>query len=209
MNRLIGLIIVATLLLTACGDKEAREYAGKLVPVLDGYQQQLADKIKAEKQSYERLAAAYVDARKDDILIRLASQRTNRALDATDTFFGERKVPNRSELIGLLQDYAKNDFDMTRSLFQEGMDSRSLYLADLESLEIELQKIKLLKQTLTQLSKPDSDVKRLKATAEAIAQTVDATKDLFAADVKSKVDTSKAAGQTAAGDKGKKINPAP
>lgn len=205
MNKgILVLITVTTLFLTACGDKEARDYAGKLVPVLDGYQEQLTLKIKEEKKSYERLANTYVDARKDDVLIRLLSQRTNRAMDAGDAVVADGKAPNRSDLMKVLQDYAKEDFGMTRSLFQEGMNSRSRYLADIEDLEIELQKIKLLKEALMQLAKPDSDVKQLKAAAEAIAKTAETTKALFPAEGKPQVNTSKPVAQTPTDDKGKK-----
>ena len=201
---ILVLITVATFVLSGCGDKEAREYASKLIPVLDGYQQQLTAKVKEEKKSYERLADAYVGARKDDIMIRLASQRVNRSMDAADTLVADGKAPTRSELVTLLQDYAKTDFDMTRSLLQEGMDSRSRYLADVENIELELQKVKLLKEALTQLAKPDSDVKRLKAAAEAIAKTKDATTKLMSAEVQAQIDQLKTSAQTAAKDKGKK-----
>jgi hypothetical protein len=201
---ILVLITVATFVLSGCGDKEARDYARKLIPVLDGYQQQLTAKIKEEKKSYERLADAYVGARKDDIMIRLASQRVNRSMDAADTLVADGEVPTRSELVALLQDYAKTDFDMTRSLLQEGMDSRSRYLADVENIELELQKVKLLKEALTQLAKPDSDVKRLKAAAEAIAKTKDATTKLMSAEVQAQIDQLKTSAQSAAKDKGKK-----
>lgn len=163
-------------------------------------------KINAEEKSYERLATAYVNARKDDIIIRLASQRASRAREAADVIMADGKAPTRSDIITLLQDYAKADFDMTRSLFQEGMDSRSRFLADLEDLEIELQRIKLLRETLTELAKPDSDVKRLKATAEAIAKTKEATTKLFSADSKSAVKESKSVTEAAADTKGKKTD---
>ncbi len=201
---ILVLITAATFVLSGCGDKEAREYASKLIPVLDGYQQQLTAKVKEEKKSYERLADAYVGARKDDIMIRLASQRVNRSMDAADTLVADGKAPTRAELVALLQDYAKTDFDMTRSLLQEGMDSRSRYLADVESIELELQKVKLLKEALTQLAKPDSDVKRLKAAAEAIAKTKDATTKLMSAEVQAQIDQLKTSAQATAKDKGKK-----
>lgn len=207
MNKLLlVLIIIATFSLSGCGDKEAREYARRLIPVVDAYQNELTTKKNAEQKAYQQLADAYVKARKDDIVIRLAGQRVSRATQAADTIVADEKVPTRSEIIALLQDYAKEDFGMTRSLFQEGMDSRSLLLADLENLEIELQRIKLLKEALGELARPDSDVKRLKAAAQSLAKGKGELDKLFSAEAKAQVDQMKTSAKAGAGDKGKKTN---
>ena len=63
-------------------------------------------------------------------VIRLAGQRVSRATQTADAIVADGKMPTRSEIIALLQDYAKADFDMTRSLFQEWI--RGAGLADLE-----------------------------------------------------------------------------
>ena len=208
MNKLmIVLVVVSTFCLSGCGDKEAREYARRLIPVVDTYQHELTTKINAEEKSYQQLARAYVRASKDDVMIRLASERLSRATATADTIVDDGKIPTRSEIIGLLKDYAKSDFDLTRSLFQEGMDSRSRFLTDLENLEIELQRVKLLKEALTELAKPDSDVKRLKAAAESLAKTKGELDKLLSAETKSSPDpAAKTAAHAGAGDTGKKTN---
>jgi hypothetical protein len=51
MKKVILPMLIITLVsfFTGCGDKEAQEYAAKLIPVLDRYQEQLSQKIKAEQ----------------------------------------------------------------------------------------------------------------------------------------------------------------
>ena len=84
----IILLLLATIFLSSCDDKEAREYATKMIPVLDSYQEQISQKIKAEKESYNELADTYDEARKKDITLRLTNERRRRAEVAGDRIAG-------------------------------------------------------------------------------------------------------------------------
>lgn len=174
MSRLRAMLLVLiSLALSGCGDKEAREYAAKLIPVLDSYQEQLSQKIKAEQDSYEELAANYEEARKTEITLRLASERNTRSFELGEEFATASKPPTLSKILEGIQKYADNDFKATQGILEEGLDARSRYLTDLESLEVELQKIKLLKESLKELAKSKKDFKQFQE-ATAFLLTTDA-----------------------------------
>jgi hypothetical protein len=187
-KALTSLLIIAALSLSGCGDKEAREYAAKLIPVLDSYQEQLSQKIKAEQGSYKELAAAFEEARKADLSLRLSFERTTRSEDLGEELAGADDPPTLSEILTPLQEYAKVDFDTTQSLLQEELNARSKYLTDLESLEIELQKIKVLKEALQELAKSKSDFKKFKSATEFLLKTDEGINKLLCTDLKKQLD---------------------
>jgi outer membrane murein-binding lipoprotein Lpp len=193
MNKLIVAVLsIAVVSLSGCGDKEAREYASKLVPVLDSYQEQLSSKIKAERESYGELADSYEEARQEDISLRLSMERRNRSEALAEELITSSNAPRLANIIGPLKEYAKLDFDTTRTLLDEQMDSRSKYLADLESLEIEAQKIKALKESLEDLAKSKASFKKFKGTADFIAKTEEGMNTLLCADFKKQIEELKA-----------------
>ena len=205
MKKLLtSLLIIGVISLSGCGDKEAREYAAKLIPVLDSYQEQLSQKIKAEQDSYEELADTYEEARKGDIEIRLENDRKRRSEDLGERIANAKDAPTLSQILASLQDYGKSDFETTQSLLQEGMDARSKYLTDLESIEIELQKIKLLKEALKELSKSKGDFKHFKEATDSLLNTHEGVNQLLCVDLKKQLGELTAAKAAAAGEDEKK-----
>jgi len=205
-KSIVLLLIMAVVSLSGCGDKEARQYAAKLVPVLDSYQEQLSQKIKAEQDCYQELAAAYEEARKADISIRLASERERRSEDLAERLAKSKDAPTLSQLFASLQEYAKSDFETTQTVLQEGIDARSKYLDNLESLEIELQKVKLLKEALQELGKGKSDFSNFKGAADFLIKTEAEVDKQFCADLKKQLDQlTKDVGKAATPEEKKKI----
>jgi outer membrane murein-binding lipoprotein Lpp len=185
MNRLIAIILVlGSVLLSGCGDKEAREYAAKLIPVLDSYQEQLSQKIKVEQDSYQELADNFEQARQDDIKTKSEKERFVRAEDLGVEIAGSKSPPSLLKILDEVQKYADEDFKTSKELLQEGLDTRSKHLSDLESLEVELQKIKLLKESLTELAKGKSGFKQFKEATEFVLQTDSEINKLLCVDLK-------------------------
>jgi hypothetical protein len=190
MKRLTALMLfLGSVMLSACGDKEARDYAEKLIPVLDSYQEQLSQKIKAEQEFYSELADNFEQARQDDIKTRLEKERAVRSQDLGEQFARSNTPPSLSRILEEVQKYADEDFKTTKALLQEGLDTRSKHLADLESLELEVQKVKLLKQSLNELSKGKSGFKKFKEATEFILQTEAEINKLLCIDLKKNLAT--------------------
>lgn len=205
MKKKLALLIITVVSLSGCGDKEAREYAAKLIPVLDSYQEQLSQKIKAEQDSYEELAQTYEEARKADVTIRLNAERTRRSEEIGERISNASQPPTLSQILAPLQDYAKLDFETTQTLLQEGLETRSKYLADLESLEIELQKIKALKAALQELAKSKSDFKKFKEASDFLLKSNEGVNKLLCGDLKEQLKQLKADLAGATGNEKKKI----
>ena len=205
MKKLIVLsLIVAVVGLSGCGDKDAREYAAKLGTVLDSYQEQLSQKIKAEQTSYEELAAAYEEARKADIDIRLAGEREKRSEDLGEKVAKSKDAPTLSQLFASLQEYGKLDFETTQTVLQETIDARSKYLDNLESLELELQNVKLLKAALQELAKGKSEFAKFKGAGEFLLATDGEINKQVCTDLKKQLDQLTKDKGTASSDKDKK-----
>jgi DNA repair exonuclease SbcCD ATPase subunit len=206
MRKLTALLAIAVAVsLSGCGDKEAREYAARLIPVLDSYQEQLSQKIKAEQESYTELAKAFEEARKEDVTTRLMAERNRRSEELGEKISGAKEPPALSQIFASLQDYAKSDFETTQSLLEESLDARSKYLADLESLEVELQKVKLLKEALKELAKSKSDFKKFKEAADFALKTDEGITKLLCADLKKQLDQLKAEKDAAKDEDKKKL----
>jgi predicted small lipoprotein YifL len=172
MKRLIPvLLILSVVSLTGCGDKEAREYAAKLLPVLGDYQTELSQKIKAEQETYDTTDRRFTEAAKREITIRLAAERRNRSEELGDEIARADDPPTMSEVLAALEDYGDHDFKTTQSILGAAMNTRSSYVAELENLEIELQKIKLLKESLTELAKSKTGSKEFKEAAAFLQKT--------------------------------------
>jgi outer membrane murein-binding lipoprotein Lpp len=205
MKKLMVLsLLVAVVGLSGCGDKDAREYAAKLGTVLDSYQEQLSQKIKAEQTSYEELAAAYEEARKADIDIRLAGEREKRSEDLGEKVAKSKDAPTLSQLFASLQEYGKLDFETTQTVLQETIDARSKYLDNLESLELELQNVKLLKAALQELAKGKSDFAKFKGAGEFLLATDGEINKQVCTDLKKQLDQLTKDKGTASSDKDKK-----
>ena len=205
MKKLIVLsLLVAVVGLSGCGDKDAREYAAKLGTVLDSYQEQLSQKIKAEQTSYEELAAAYEEARKADIDIRLAGEREKRSEDLGEKVAKSKDAPTLSQLFASLQEYGKLDFETTQTVLQETIDARSKYLDNLESLELELQNVKILKAALQELAKGKSDFAKFKGAGEFLLATDGEINKQVCTDLKKQLDQLTKDKGTASSDKDKK-----
>jgi len=189
MKRLtVTLLVLIVLSMPACKDQEAREYAARLIPVLDSYQEQLSQKIKAEQESYQELADNFEAARKDAVVDDLAKERVVRSEELGEETALAKNAPTFSAIIGPVLKYGNHDFETTRTLFEEALGARSRYLTELESLEIDLQKIKLLKESLTQLAKQKKDFQQLKEGSTFLNETHVAIEKLDCSDLKNEVD---------------------
>ncbi len=189
MKRLtITLLVLISLSMPSCKDQEARDYAAKLIPVLDSYQEQLSQKIKAEQESYQELADNFESARKEAVVDNLAKERVVRSEELGDEVASSRNAPTLSTIIAPVLKYGNQDFETTQALFQEALGARSRYLTELESLEIDLQKIKLLKESLQELAKSKKDFQQLKEAAGFLNETHAAIEKLDCDDLKNEVD---------------------
>ena len=145
-------------------------------------------KASALNSRHARPSATFEEARKADIEIRLTNERLRRSEDLGERLSKAREAPTLAQLFASLQEYAKSDFETTQTVLQEAMDARSKYLDNLESLEIEFQKVKLLKEALRDLSKGKSDFASFKGATDFLLATDKEVNKLLCADLKKQLD---------------------
>lgn len=158
-------LILSLLLLTGCGDKEAREYAGKLAEVLTTYQAQVVKKIKAEQQYYQNSAQIYSTARRQEIISTLNTERLNRIDRLADSLMQGAKL-SPSEIHKLIADYAKLDFDSTRIIYEKESDDTAEYLTGVENLQLQAASINALVKALQSLSEEKGSLSQLKSVVD-------------------------------------------
>jgi hypothetical protein len=175
------LLPVATLaafaLTTGCSDKEARDYAALLVTVVERYQAQIGRKVAAERKSYKDLAGVFAQAQTDDMIDSLLLDRTERSQAVAAQLVNGEIAPSR--IPDLLRAYAAHDFDQTRQIFQREMDAGAHYLAGLEDLNAEAEKIETLHKLLQGLA----DGKGLATRSKDLTAFAQATAAQYSSDI--------------------------
>ena len=163
MKKILCLVLLAVGFLSGCSDKEAREYAGKLAEVLRTYQAEVVKKIKAEQETYKDLKSTYSYARQQNVQLTVDMQRFRRRDLLADQMLKDKDFGiTPSKMQELLTDYALYDFENTKELlFAEG-DMLASESVDLETLKFEVQRIEALIKVLDELSKPKSDINKLR-----------------------------------------------
>jgi protein involved in sex pheromone biosynthesis len=163
MNRVLGIIVICSaFLLTGC-DEEAQQYAKELKQVLGSYQEQVERKNNAEQAAYRSLTSYYAHAQEEDLFFKLQLERNERVRKLADEYVkGQRSAPTNTELRALLKDFGNFDFEETRKGLEDESDVNTRYLANLESLQLETEKMESLSKALDSLSKPKRPLTQLK-----------------------------------------------
>lgn len=155
------LLLCAVLVCAACKDEEAREYARHLADTLKSYKTELNKKIKAEQEASKMQATTYAYTQQTDALLALENDRFKRAgLLAESLLQGSKLSP--SDIQRLLGEYAKQDFDATRAIFEKDADDLSAFLTGVETLELQAQSIDALIAALEELAQDKSRIEQLK-----------------------------------------------
>lgn len=162
MKRLgIFLLLLCLIGLTGCDSKEALDYAKLLAETLRTYKAEVMKKIAAEQTSYNDLAAAHAHARQIETLLTLQSDRLRQAGALAERLQAGAKF-SPAEIQKLVADYAKQDFDATRAIFERETGDLTGYLTGIESLELQAQNLDALIEALDELGKKKSALAQIK-----------------------------------------------
>jgi len=163
MKRFASIVFVcASMVFTACDDKDARQYSQQLISVLDSYQQQVDEKITAEKNSYKELATAYENARQRNIEQSLETERVERAEALATKISIADRAPRSSEILESLRSYGEHDFTISKDFLQIEADAQAQFLGDIEGLEFDSENIDDLRAALKELAKEKGKLKRIR-----------------------------------------------
>lgn len=164
MTRKICAVLIACICLffIACDDRDAQNYAKELMGVLDSYQFQVNQKVKAERNSYKELAAIYAKGSSRVVESGLTQERRERSRRLATDMIRLEHPPTSSEILASLKEYGEQDFDSTRKLMELEADAQAQFLGDIEALEFDVETIASLKESLKDLAKPKGRLKQLR-----------------------------------------------
>jgi hypothetical protein len=183
LKSLTIVLVAGALAAAGCGDDDARAYAKKLGVVLKAYHEQVNLKVKAEQESYKRLAGIYGRAQDEDARESLFLERNELAQQIADQLQGGRPSPSITEIRALLKRYADTDVQLMRKILErEGADNIEA-LGTLASLDVETKKVESLSKALDSLAQPKSTRQQLKELAVFAEQVDTEFKKLVCADL--------------------------
>jgi regulator of sigma D len=166
MKKLIAIFLLCGVtFLVGCDDKDAQQYSKELISVLNSYQSEVNKKIKAEKESYGKLAEIYQRAREFDRLEALTQERSERSDKMAEELINGDYEPRPTQFLGRLRDYATFDFELNRKMFELESDAQARYLSDIAALEIDGKNISALSKALGELAKPKGSGQQIKDAA--------------------------------------------
>jgi hypothetical protein len=145
-----ALVVLASLFITACGDKEVREYAKRLSALLDDYSKQLSARIKADTELYRELSGVYATETERDVYEPLRTERIARSFQASGDLIEGRKSP--SQYMSWMQATAQAEQQRARDYFAGELASLNGSIAGLKNLQVDAAKADILKQSLDDLA---------------------------------------------------------
>jgi hypothetical protein len=172
MRRATIILLPLTLALSSC-DKNAQDFATKAKAILDDYAARIDRQILTESQYYQRDAALEVRHRHENLVNSAEADRGEQGSDLAVELSAGSKSPIR--IRSYLREYAQSEYIKRRDAYTGEVDATRQYLAKLQVLQANKDRIQALGKLLEGLSKKLS----LIAEVSAVKQTVSETKTDF------------------------------
>jgi hypothetical protein len=172
MRRTAIILIPLTLALSSC-DQNARDFAKNAKAILDDYAARVDRQIQIEAQYYQRDAVIEVRHRHENLVNSAKADRGERNSDLAVELEAGSKSPLR--IRSYLREYAQSEYTGRRTAYTTEVDATRVYLAKLQLLQADKDRIQALGKLLEGLSKKLG----LAAEVSAVTQTVSDTKSDF------------------------------
>jgi hypothetical protein len=172
MRRTAIILIPLTIALSSC-DQNARDFAKNTKAILDDYAARVDRQIQIESQYYQRDAVFEMKHHHENLVNSTKADRGERGSDVAVELDSGSKSPLRTR--SYLREYAQSEYTSRRTAYTGEVDATRLYLAKLQVLQGDKDRIQALGKLLDGLSKKLS----LSAEVSAVKQTVSDTKTDF------------------------------
>ncbi len=162
------ILLLGSFLLTGC-DERALQMAKEARSILDSYEKELERKLFAEQTAYRRQAQIESDAQRQQAGANLEQERIERSRTmALDFLEGKRNVSRWQEPV---REYARKDYEIQRGFLLEEMNGQMQFLARVQALEVDKQKIAALKKAFGALAEKPTLVAQAQELAEFAKET--------------------------------------
>lgn len=172
MRRTAIFVVPLALALSSC-DRNAREFANSAKAILDDYAARIDRQIQIESQYYQRDAVVEMRHHRENIANSMKADRSERGSDLVVELNAGTKSP--LQIRSYLREYAQSEYTKRRDAYNGEVDATRAYLAKLQLLQANKDRIQALGKLLDGLSK------KLSVTAEvnAVSQAVSGAKTDF------------------------------
>jgi hypothetical protein len=172
MRKATIILLPLTLIFSSC-DQNARDFAKNAKAILDDYAARIDLQIQAESQYYQRDAVFEVKHQHENLQNSVKADRGELGSELAVELSVGSKSPLRAR--SYLRDYAQSEYTRRRAAYTGEVDATRQYLAKLQLLQADKDRVQALGKLLDGLSK------KLSLTAEvgAVKQAVSDTKTDF------------------------------
>ena len=172
MRRATILLLPLTLAFSSC-DQNAQNFAKNAKSMLDDYAARIDRQIQTETQYYQRDAVLEVNHHHENLVNSATADRGEQGSDLAVELNAGSKSPARIRTY--MREYAQSEYTKRRDAYTGEVDATRQYLAKLQLLQADKDRIQALGKLLDGLSKKLS----LTAEVSAVKQTVSDTKTDF------------------------------
>lgn len=169
MRRSTIILLPLILILTGC-DQKARDFAKNAEAMLDEYAARIDGQIQAESKYYQRDAVLEVKHQHENLVNATKAERAEQGSELAAALTDESKSTLR--IRSYLREYAQSEYTSRRDAYRGEIDATRPYLARLQELQANKDRIEALGKLLEGLSKKLS----LADEVNSIKQTVSDSK---------------------------------
>jgi hypothetical protein len=164
----IVVLLFLVLTLTSC-DQTARDFAKNVKAMLDEYGARIDRQIRTESQYYQRAAVLEVKHQHENLLNSMKADRAERGSELAAELNEGSKSALR--IRGYLREYAQSEYTSRRDAYAGEVDATRQYLAKLQVLQADKDRIGALGKLLDGLSKKLSLTDEVSAIKQAVGDT--------------------------------------
>jgi len=155
MRRAAMILIPVTLALSGC-DRNARDFARSAKAMLDQYAARIDREIAAESQYYQREAVLEVKHRHENLVNGIKADRAERGSETAVELSG---AGSPLRIRAYLRDYAQSEHARRSGAWTRETDASRQYLANLQTLQADKDRIHALGKLLDGLSSKQLNLK--------------------------------------------------
>jgi hypothetical protein len=172
MRRMAITVVTLALALSSC-DRHAREFANSARAMLDDYAARIDRQIQIESQYYQRDAVIEMRHHRENLVNGMKADRAESGSDLAVELDAGSKSP--LQIRSYLREYAQSEYTRRRDAYNGEVDATRVYLAKLQLLQANKDRIQAVGKLLDGLSQ------RLSMTAEVntVSQAVGGAKTDF------------------------------
>jgi hypothetical protein len=186
MRKATIILLPLTLIVASC-DQKARDFAKNAKTILDDYAARIDRQIQTEAQYYQRDAVLEVKHQHENLQNSVKADRSELRSELAIELTAGSKSPLRTR--SYLRDYAQSEYARRSAAYTGQVDATGQYLAKLQLLQADKDRVQALGKLLEALSRKLSLAAEMSAVTQAVSETKTDFDKLICDDIATKLKT--------------------